>query len=92
VELVVVLFLVLLVVHLVVVEMEILQTMITLRVELVDLKEILVVPEITGIMIHIKDPVVAEVVPVVEVDQFLIQVLKVDLHLVDQEDMEYMIL
>jgi hypothetical protein len=43
-------------------------------------------------MIHIKDPVVAEVVPVVEVDQFLIQVLKVDLHLVDQEDMEYMIL
>jgi hypothetical protein len=92
VELVVVLFLVLLVVHLVVVEMEILQTMITLRVELVDLKEILVVPEITGIIIHIKDPVVAEVVPVVEVDQFLIQVLKVDLHLVDQEDMEYMIL
>jgi hypothetical protein len=92
VELVVVLFLVVPVVHLVVVEMAILQTMITLRVELVDLKEILVVPEITGIMIHIKDPVVAEVVPVVEVDQFLIQVLKVDLHLVDQEDMEYMIL
>ena len=87
-----VLFLVVPVVHLVVVEMAILQTMITLRVELVDLKEILVVPEITGIMIHIKDPVVAEVVPVVEVDQFLIQVLKVDLHLVDQEDMEYMIL
>ena len=91
-ELVVVLFLVLLVVHLVVVEMEILQTMITLRVELVDLKEILVVPEITGIMIHIKDPVVVEVVPVVLADQFLILVLKVDLQMVDQEDMEYMIL
>ena len=91
-ELVVVLFLVLLVVHLVVVEMEILQTMITLRVELVDLKEILVVPEITGIIIHIKDPVVAEVVPVVLADQFLILVLKVDLQMVDQEDLEYMIL
>ena len=87
-----VLFLVVPVVHLVVVEMEILQTMITLRVELVDLKVILEDLEITGIIIHIKDPVVAEVVPVVLADQFLIQVLKVGLHLVDQEDMEYMIL
>ena len=88
----VVLFLVVPVVHLVVVEMEILQTMITLRVELVDLKVILEDLEITGIMIHIKDLAAVVVVLVVLADQFLIQVLKVGLHLVDQEDMEYMIL
>jgi hypothetical protein len=76
------------VMHLVVVEMEILQTRITLKVDMVVHKEILVVPEITGIIIHIKEAVVVEVEQVEQEVPFLIPALKVAAVLAEAVDLE----
>jgi hypothetical protein len=76
------------VMHLVVVEMEILQTRVTLKVDMVVHKEILVVQEITGIIIHIKEAVVVEVEQVEQEVQFLIPKQLVAVAMVETVDLE----
>jgi hypothetical protein len=76
------------VMHLVAVAMETHQMMITLKVDMVVHKEILVVPEITGIIIHI-EALVAVVAEQVEQEvPFLIPALKVAAVLAEAVDLE----
>jgi hypothetical protein len=76
------------VMHLVVVEMEILQTRITLKVDMVVHKEILVVQEIMGILIHIKEAVEEEVEQEEQEVQFLIPEQLVAAAMVETVDLE----
>jgi hypothetical protein len=76
------------VMHLVVVEMEILQTRVTLKVDMVVHKEILVVQEIMGILIHIKEAVEEEEEQEEQEVQFLIPEQLVAAAMVETVDLE----